>query len=153
MWCWGVDWMKGVSPISFYFNQMEVSFEKRGRRMTLTSGKEVATCKMITGKRLRRVLQSKWSQLIQLFQTVEVEEKHEGEDYGELQLIVSRQPGGPNQVSTLPPIDGLLMEFRDLFKEPNTFPPSRTLDHAINIKPNVEPINMRSYHYSPVKKD
>ena len=59
----GVDWIKGVSPISFDFNRMEVSFEKRGRRMTLTRGKEVATCKMITRKRLRRVLQSNWSQL------------------------------------------------------------------------------------------
>lgn len=48
----GVDWMKGVSPISFDFNRMEVSFEKGGRRMTLRSGKETATYKMIVGKRL-----------------------------------------------------------------------------------------------------
>ena len=34
----GVDWMKGVSSISFDFNRMEVSFEKERRRMTLTSG-------------------------------------------------------------------------------------------------------------------
>ena len=48
-----------MSPICFDFNMMEVSFEKEGKRMTLTSGKEAVACKMITGKRLRRVLQSK----------------------------------------------------------------------------------------------
>lgn len=33
-----VDWMKGVSPISFDFNRMEVFFEE-GRKMTLSGGK------------------------------------------------------------------------------------------------------------------
>lgn len=46
----GVDWMKGVSPISFDFNKMEVSFEKEGRRMTLSGDKEAGTCKMISGR-------------------------------------------------------------------------------------------------------
>ena len=75
---------------------MEVSFEKGGRRMTLTGGKETATCKMITSKRLQRVLKSKWSQLAQLFSIVEVEKKHNREEYGELQLTVNHQQGGPN---------------------------------------------------------
>ena len=35
----GVDWMKRVSPITFDFNRMEVSFEKGGRNMTLAGGK------------------------------------------------------------------------------------------------------------------
>ena len=29
----GVDWMKQVSPISFDFNRMEVTFEKGGKKM------------------------------------------------------------------------------------------------------------------------
>ena len=47
-----VDWMKGVSPISFDFNKMELAFEKEGMRMTLSEDKETRTCKMISGKRL-----------------------------------------------------------------------------------------------------
>ena len=31
----GVDWMKGLSPISFDFNKMEVSLEREGRRVVL----------------------------------------------------------------------------------------------------------------------
>ena len=48
----GVDWMKGVSPINFDFNTMEVSFEKERKRMTLIRGKETSSCKMINGRRL-----------------------------------------------------------------------------------------------------
>jgi len=59
----GVDWMKRVNPISFDFNRMEVSFEKEGRKMMLSKGKEMATCKMISGKRMQRVIKEKWGQL------------------------------------------------------------------------------------------
>jgi len=45
-----------------------------------------------------------------------------------------------------------LVELKDFFVEPNTLPPNRTLDHAINLKPNVEPVNVRSYRYAPVQK-
>ena len=64
---------------------------------------------------------------------VEVEEKHNKGEYGELQLTVSHQQGGPNQVYTLSLIDELLVEFKDLFVKPNTLPPSCVLDHAINL--------------------
>ena len=70
----GVDWMKGVSPISFDFNRMEVSFEKEGRKMTLSGGKEMGTCNMISGKRLQRVIKGKWVQLAQLFSVVATKE-------------------------------------------------------------------------------
>ena len=59
----GVDWMREVSPICFDFNQMEVTFEKEGRRMTLTSSAEAATCKLITSKRLHKLFKSKWTQV------------------------------------------------------------------------------------------
>ena len=36
----GVDWMKEMSPISFDFNRMEVTFVKDGRKKTLTSSLE-----------------------------------------------------------------------------------------------------------------
>ena len=59
----GVDWMKHVSLICFDFNRMEVMFEKEGRRMTLLGSKEVGMCKMITGKRLQRILKQKMNKV------------------------------------------------------------------------------------------
>ena len=59
----GVDWMKGVGPISFNFNKMEVTFEKDGKKKTLTGSQESTVCKMISGKRLQRMFKSKLSQV------------------------------------------------------------------------------------------
>jgi len=59
----GVDWMKGVSPISFDFNKMEVTFEKDGKKKTLTGSQKYGVCKMISGKRLQMTFKSKLSQV------------------------------------------------------------------------------------------
>ena len=42
----GVNWMREVNPIYFDFNKMEVTFEKGGKKMTLTGNMEAGTCKM-----------------------------------------------------------------------------------------------------------
>ena len=36
--------------------------------------------------------------------------------------------------------------------EPNSLPSERPFDHTINLMPNTEAINVRSYHYSPRQK-
>jgi len=71
-----VDWMREVNPICFDFNKMEMTFNKGGRRMTLTGSVETRTCKMITGKRLHKLFKSKWTQMAQLFSihAIELEE-------------------------------------------------------------------------------
>ena len=68
----GVDWMKEVSPISFDFNRMEVSFDKEGRKMTLSGEKESRSCKMISRRKLHKMQKSKWCQLSQLFLLMDV---------------------------------------------------------------------------------
>ena len=52
----GLDWIKGVSTISFNFNKMEVTFEKEGWKMSLTGSLERGVCKMITGRKLHKIL-------------------------------------------------------------------------------------------------
>jgi len=46
----------------------------------------------------------------------------------------------------------LLIEFRDLFMEPNSLPPKRPFDHYINLKPNTKLVNVRSYYYPSRQK-
>ena len=55
--------MKGVSPISFDFNKMEVTLAKEGKRVTLQGNVESGTCKMIKGKRLKKLLRYKLAQV------------------------------------------------------------------------------------------
>jgi len=57
---------------------MEVTFEKDGRRMILIGSPETRICKMITGRKLQKVLKSKWTQVAQLF-SIEVVEHGEGD--------------------------------------------------------------------------
>ena len=81
----GVDWMKHVRPISFDFNRMEVTFEKESKKLTLTGNKKTRTCKMITRKKLHKMLMSKWAQIAQLFSIQTMEVTEEGiEQEGEL---------------------------------------------------------------------
>ena len=65
----GVDWMRGlslISLISFDFNKIDVSFEKKGRKMTLAGSKETGTCKLIIGKKLQKIFINKWAEAIVL---------------------------------------------------------------------------------------
>ena len=63
----GVNWMKRVSSINFNFNKMEVTLAKEGKRVTLQGNVESGTCKMIKGKRLKKLLKYKLTQVARLF--------------------------------------------------------------------------------------
>jgi hypothetical protein len=39
----------------------------------------------------------------------------------------------------------LLVEYKDVFKEPTTLPPQRAYDNTVPLKPDNESINMRPY--------
>ena len=54
----GVDWMKEVSPISFDFNKMEVTFEKDGKRRTLIDNLETRVCKILSGRKLHKMFKN-----------------------------------------------------------------------------------------------
>jgi len=56
------------------------------------------------------------------------------------------------EVHQLNYLNMLLAEYEELFVEPNSLPPKRSFDHLINLKPNLEPINIRSYRYPPHQK-
>jgi len=89
----GVDWMKGVSLISFDFNKMEMTFEKDGSKKTLMGNQEVGVCKIISGKKLQRMFRSRFPKVAQLLSIHAVE--HIGETTrpkGELYVVVSSQP-------------------------------------------------------------
>ena len=50
-------------------------------------------------------------------------------------------------------LNTMLVEYEDLFVEPTSLPPTRIYDHTINLKPNMEPINIRSYRCPPIQKN
>lgn len=52
-----------------------------------------------------------------------------------------------------PDLQALLTKFSDVFSEPNFVPPRRSLDHAITLQQDAQPVNSRPYRYSPLQKD
>ena len=53
----------------------------------------------------------------------------------------------PNQINEV------ITEFQHLFREPIELPPHTQFDHRIPLLPNVKPVNMKLYRYSPTQKD
>lgn len=49
----------------------------------------------------------------------------------------------PDQIPTQ--VQPLLDEYKDVFSEPTTLPPTRSLDHKIQLKPNTQPLSLRPY--------
>ncbi|XP_071929039.1 uncharacterized protein [Coffea arabica] len=41
----------------------------------------------------------------------------------------------------------LLLEYEDVFQLPNSLPPSRSVDHAIPLKPGAQPFKLKPYRY------
>ena len=133
----GIDWMKEVSPICFDFNKMEVTFEKEGKKMTLTGNMETGTCKMIMGKRLHKLLKNKWTQVAQLFSMHAWELEGDTERMESFLLNSMDATHIPWEVTQIDSLNFLLDEFGDLLEEPKALPPPRPIDHTINLKPNV----------------
>jgi hypothetical protein len=50
-------------------------------------------------------------------------------------------------------IKDLIYEIESIFHTPSSLPPARPYDHAINILPNVVPINCKPYRYSSEHKN
>ena len=82
-----------------------------------------------------------------------MEEGHDSKaEQGEFYLTINTPLGMHYQVHHSDLLDKLLVEFEDLFIKPTTLPLTRMFDHAINLKPNAKPINIRSYRYPPIQK-
>jgi len=148
----GVDWMREVSPICFDFNKLEVTFEKGGRKITLTGKVDSGMCKMISGKRLNKLFKSKWTQVAQLFSIHTLEEEYESMGTELYSRGTDEATPTTWEVTQLDTLNELLVEFEDLFEEPHSLPPPRPIDHTIALKPGSDPVNIRSYRYPPRQK-
>ena len=86
--------MKSVSPLTFDFNKLEVIVEVEGRKLTLVGNLEQGECKLISGRRLQKLMQKDRRQITHLYSLrgVEVEDQAANVE-AELNLL-------PNEVTT-----------------------------------------------------
>lgn len=151
----GVDWMKTVNPLIFDFNTLEVTFDKGGRRVTLTGSGDGGKCRAISSSHLQKLIEQEGGTITQLHSVyaVEVWEGRPIDDtMGSPWFKIQASANAPIEVPFTDSLHSLLVEFEELFLEPTSLPPDRFLEHTIHLKPNTEPINVCSYHYSSFQK-
>ncbi|GMI86644.1 hypothetical protein HRI_002333700 [Hibiscus trionum] len=121
----GVDWMRRYSPITMDFNAMTLSFTKDQKDVVLHGGKGKGGVKFISGEKLQR-LTEKDSELM-----------------GEMYLLSCEEA----EVEVPSNLKQLLDKYEEVFSEPKGMPPVRSQDHAIILKADAQPVNLRPYRF------
>ncbi|KAE8701941.1 hypothetical protein F3Y22_tig00110503pilonHSYRG00217 [Hibiscus syriacus] len=121
----GVDWMKMFSPILMDFNNMTLSFVHKGEQIIIQGQQHSNFLQQILGATLLKMTVSDSSIL-----------GH---------VILFTMSNGSKTIPTA--IQSLLDQYHFVFTEPTGLPPTRNHDHAITLKPEVAPINLRPYRF------
>lgn len=127
----GADWLKILGNILFNFDKLTMSFKWEGHTVTLHGNNTPASMHMISGKLLLKFFRKNTHGLL-------------GSHFAITEV--------PNKHSIPPPIQELLHTYQDVFQEPTSLPPLRSLDHTIPLKPTAIPTNQRPYRYPYVQK-
>lgn len=67
-------------------------------------------------------------------------------------FMVSMVPSSDQEV-VIEPRQEVLDNFKDIFAEPTTLPPIRSLDHVVPLKPGALPVSQRPYRYNYFQKE
>lgn len=129
----GIDWLEAHSPMWIHWKRKKLRFTHKGQRITLTGVKDcTSSCFKLKTRKLKGLLRTGGiAQLVQLCSA---------------SADVQQQPV-PDSIQEI--IDAN----EELFKEPTKLPPSRPMDHQINLIPGIKPVNVKPYRYSPTQKD
>uniref|UniRef100_A0A8R7Q9C6 Reverse transcriptase domain-containing protein n=1 Tax=Triticum urartu TaxID=4572 RepID=A0A8R7Q9C6_TRIUA len=129
----GMDWLEAQGEMIFHWKNKWIQFNHKDNMVKL-QGITPQLTEDIKEVTLEQTL--KW---------------HKGNDVWAVALI---HPVFDKKSDNVPaPVQPLLQEFADVFKEPTELPPSRTLDHAVHLLPGSAPVNSKPYRYSPLQKD
>lgn len=129
----GVDWLKRHGPIKGDWVTKKIKVTNAGKRVWLQG---VTTPDKSSVRELPVKQLAKWTK---------------GNDIWALAVV---QIDKEHAQTTVPvPVQAVLDTFSAVFAEPDSLPPAHPYDHAIALKPETVPFNVRPYRYSPEHKD
>jgi hypothetical protein len=128
----GVDWLKQHGPITGDWTLKTLEVTNMGKRVLLKGVQSPHTTPL---RELPVDQFAKWAK---------------GNEIWAVAVVQPEQDHDTAPVS--PAVQAILEDFADVFSEPDTLPPPRPYDHAITLKPDAAPFNMRPYRYSPEHK-
>ncbi|XP_026378571.1 uncharacterized protein LOC113273010 [Papaver somniferum] len=127
----GADWLRKLGDVVFNFSKLSVSFVHHGKHIKLQGITNSPSLLMMSGSAVKRFIEKTTHGLI-----------------GHLFSVTTNHIPPPTPAPLLP----LLSEYKDIFDEPTSLPPQRTLDHSIPLNPDSQPTNQRPYRCPYIQK-
>ncbi|KAL0376671.1 UNVERIFIED_CONTAM: Transposon Ty3-G Gag-Pol polyprotein [Sesamum calycinum] len=123
----GCDWLSINNPIELDFHQLQVTITQSGKKIILKALTEKGDFKTVSAYSLSKLLRRG--------------------NYGmKGQIYVVNKD--INQGEKNPRLLDLLHHFSDIFQEPRTLPPERTIEHHIELVPDAIPRKQHPYRYA-----
>lgn len=135
--CEGVldtQWLKTLGGISWDFNQLIMQFSINGHLHTII-GTGSPSAEIIDDSTMTRVLHQEKQGLLLSLQTADIG-------------VVNAHPPS----SAYAEIRSVLSKFSDVFRTPQSPPPSRQHDHRIPLLDNASPVSVHPYRYPHFQK-
>ncbi|KAL0313076.1 UNVERIFIED_CONTAM: Retrovirus-related Pol polyprotein from transposon.6 [Sesamum radiatum] len=133
----GGNWLRQYSPVEYDYNAMTVTVSRNGKKWGFKALAQKAELHLISAKNMTKMIKAESYGFVgQLFSVTAISTLHG--------MIFSRPQTD---------LDELLAAYTDLFQEPQTLPPNRSIEHQTILKPDAIPRKMQPYRYSHAQKD
>lgn len=129
----GNDWMKKYNPTKFDHEKQCVTIGRKGNKVVLKAIPDKGQISMITGSTMSKLFSKGQTIMAHLF------------------LIQATGTEVIEEVNSSH--QGVLSQYTDVFAEPKSLPPARSLDDTIPLKPGTSPASLRPYRYNYFQKE
>ncbi|KAJ3689395.1 hypothetical protein LUZ61_018559 [Rhynchospora tenuis] len=126
----GMDWLSQHGPMMIDWDTGKLQLHNHGQVIELTVQQEVAEVKLCQAM------------------CDPVKEQQRGNMLVVAHIYCVQPTKILEEKSVCPQLQPLLQQFSEVFSEPSSLPPQRTIDHHIPLKPETTPVSMRPYRYS-----
>ncbi|KAL0283300.1 UNVERIFIED_CONTAM: Retrovirus-related Pol polyprotein from transposon.6 [Sesamum angustifolium] len=127
----GCDWLSNYNPIELDFHQLKVRFTQATRELILRALPLEPRAKMLSALSMAKLIRRR-------------SVVTEGEFFLSHKTL--------NKVEENNKILELLLQFEDVFQEPNSLPPETNIEHCIELLPDAIPKKQHQYRYAYSQK-
>jgi hypothetical protein len=130
----GADWIYTHSPVGLDLRGKEFSITKNDQLITFSDETFQYNHQVIGAKKLYQLLKKKAIGVV---------------------VLLNNSSSHPQPATDTIPVEiqAVLSEFADVFQEPDTLPPPRSVDHTIPLIEDQKPINQTTYRLPYHKKN
>ncbi|XP_077226272.1 uncharacterized protein LOC143859450 [Tasmannia lanceolata] len=134
----GVQWLQGLGPITTDYNSLTMDFMWKGQPVHFQGIQENRSNFISTNQLHKLADNGGLSSCFMLFSSTATSSTDQQANLPFQQVIPALQP--------------ILHQFKEVFAEPSSLPPSRSTDHRILLEPNSKPVNIKPYRYPHFQK-